>query len=212
VAYRFDCTDTDSRRRGIGAAASAVAEGSLVALPVEGMYAVGCDAFDPTAVAALRDLKGHGRHQPPPVMIAHARTVDGITTGLTSTARELTRNFWPGPLSLICQAQPSLMWDLGDTGGTVMVRVPLHPVALELLERTGPMAVTGAGSASVPAVTAEQVWDIFGDTLAVHLNAGPVAGHGVSTIVDVTGEAPRLVREGEIGVGELRRVAPDLVL
>jgi L-threonylcarbamoyladenylate synthase len=212
VAYRFDCTDADGRRRGVGQAVTAIGEGALVALPVDTMYGIGCDAFNPGAVEALRALKGHSRSQPPPVMIGHPRTVDGIATGLSATARAMTRHFWPGGLTLICRAQPSLDWDLGDTGGTVTVRVPLHPLALELLERTGPLAVTSAGSAGRPATTAEQVWDSYGDTVGVHLSAGPTEGTGVSTIVDVTGETPRLLREGEVSVAQLRRVAADLVL
>ena len=212
MAYRFDCTDADGRRRGIGQAVTGVNEGSLVALPVDTMYGIGCDAFNPGAVDALRALKGHSRSQPPPVMIGHPRTVDGIATGLTETTRALTRHFWPGGLTLICRAQPTLDWDLGDSGGTVTVRVPLHPVALELLERTGPMAVTSAGAAGRPATSAEQVWEAFGDSVGVHLNGGPTEGSGVSTIVDVTGEAPRLLREGEVTLAQLRLVAPDLVL
>ena len=212
MSYRFDCSEPSARRRGITRAVTSVAEGSLVVLPVDTQYGVGCDAFSAAAVAALRELKGHGRDQPPPVLIAHARTLDGVATDLSEDVRSLIAAFWPGPLTLVCRAQPTLDWDLGDTGGTVAVRMPLHPVALELLEKTGPMAITGAGSPGRPApVTCESVRDAFGNAVEVYLDGGQLTREGVSTIVDVVGESPRVVRVGAVSFAQLREVVPDLV-
>lgn len=216
VAYRFDCSEAAGRRRGIERAVVSVREGNLVVFPVDSSYGLGADAFSIEAVARLRNLKGHGRHQPPPVLIGNARTLDGVATSLTQAARDLVDAFWPGPLTVLCLAQPSLRWDLGDTAGTVAVRMPLHPVALRLLADTGPMAVTGAsamGARSQPQ-TCGEVRDAFGDAVEVYLDAGHLTRPEVSTIVDVTGldgAAPRLLRAGALGVDRLRAVVPELI-
>jgi tRNA threonylcarbamoyl adenosine modification protein (Sua5/YciO/YrdC/YwlC family) len=211
VSYRFDCTVASARDRGITRATQTVQDGGLVVLPVDTVYGLGCDAFSPTAVDALRTLKGHRRDQPPPVLIAHARTLDGIATDLTPAVRELTTAFWPGPLTLICRAQPTLSWDLGDSFGTVAVRVPLHPLALELLEKTGPMAITGAGSPSNPnPVVCEDVRTALGEAVECYLDAGVLTRTGASTIVDVSGYTPRVVRVGGVSFAQLREVVPDI--
>jgi tRNA threonylcarbamoyl adenosine modification protein (Sua5/YciO/YrdC/YwlC family) len=147
------------------------------------------------------------------VLVGHARTVDGVATGLSDAARDLITAFWPGPLTLLCRAQGTLDWDLGDTGGTVAVRMPLHPVALQLLTETGPMAVTGAGapgSTSQPQTCAE-VREAFGEDVEVYLDAGHLTRPEVSSIVDVTGAHPRLLRVGALREDDLREVVPDLV-
>jgi tRNA threonylcarbamoyl adenosine modification protein (Sua5/YciO/YrdC/YwlC family) len=211
VSYRFDCASGSGRESGIDRAASAVSAGDLVVLPADTVYGLGCDAFSPSAVALLATARGATRTQPPPVFIPHARTLEGIATELGAAARELAAAFWPGSLTLLCQAQPSLNWDLGDTFGTVSVRMPLHPVALQLLRRTGPMAVTAAGPSGRPAPTGcEMARDLFGDTVAVYLDAGPLSGDVRSTIVDVRGDHPRVLRAGAIGLDALRAVVPDL--
>ena len=106
---------------------------------------------------------------------------------------------------------PSLQWDLGDTGGTVAVRMPLHPVALEVLRETGPMAVSSANkTGQPPAVTAEEARDQLGYSVRVYLEAGPCPDPVPSTIVDVTGEVPRVLREGAIPLEKLRDVVPDI--
>ncbi len=188
-----------------------MAEGGLVVLPVDTVYGLGCDAFSPAAVADLRTLKGHRRDQPPPVMIAHPRTLDGIATDLSPVARALSTAFWPGPLTLICRAQPTLSWDLGDSGGTVAVRVPLHPVALQLLEKTGPMAITSAGAPDlVNPTTCESVREVFDESVQCYLDAGELTRTGASTIIDVTGPTARIVRIGGVSFAQVREVAPDI--
>lgn len=214
VAYRFDCSETAGRRRGVERAVVAVHEGNLVVFPVDSAYGLGCDAFSPEAVAKLRTLKGHGRHQPPPVLIGHARTLDGVATSISPAARDLVAAFWPGPLTLLCIAQPTLDWDLGDTGGTVAVRMPLHPLALQLLADTGPMAVTGAsapGSTLGPPQTCGEVRDAFADEVEVYLDAGQLSRPEASTIVDVTEATPKVLRAGALDVETMRAVVPDLI-
>ncbi len=189
-----------------------VREGSLVVLPVDSAYGLGCDAFSPDAVTEVRRLKRHGRRQAPPVLIGHTRTLDGIATRLGDAARDLVGAFWPGPLTLLCHAQPTLDWDLGHTGGTVAVRMPLHPLALELLTHTGPMAVTGAGApGAAPPQSCHEVREAFGDDVEVYLDAGTLNRPEASTIVDVTSDVPVLLRPGALGLEELREVVPELL-
>ncbi|HET9654698.1 MAG TPA: L-threonylcarbamoyladenylate synthase [Kineosporiaceae bacterium] len=210
MSYRFDCLTPSGREGGISRAVSSIAAGELVVLPTDAVYGLGCDAFSPDAIDRLFRARGSGR-TPPPVLIPHARTLDGIATGLAPSARDLVDAFWPGPLTLLCLAQPTLDWDLGDSYGTVSVRMPLHPVALQLLERTGPLAVTAAGPVGMAApLQCDQARDTLGGTVGVYLDAGTLPGAGGSTIVDVRGERPKVLRVGAIGMETLLEVVPDL--
>jgi tRNA threonylcarbamoyl adenosine modification protein (Sua5/YciO/YrdC/YwlC family) len=200
------------RSRGITRAAELVAEGDLVVLPTDTVYGIGCDAFSPAAVARLLAAKGRGRAMPPPVLVSHVRTLDGIATAISDQVRDLAEAFWPGALTIVCRAQPTLQWDLGDTGGTVAVRMPLHPVALELLERTGPMAVSSANLTGRSAARdCDEAQQQLGESVELYLDAGP-SGLGVpSTIIDGTGEVPRVLRMGALSIEKLRQVVPDLL-
>src|SRR6478609_10656942 len=143
-------------------------------LAADAVYGVGADAFDRRAVAAVLAAKGRGRDVPPPVLVPNPRTLDGLATEVSDAARELVAAFWPGPLTLVCRAVPSLDWDLGDTNGTVALRMPLHRVALAVLELTGPMAVTSANRTGEPAATTvEEAVDQLGDAVSVYLDGGP---------------------------------------
>jgi L-threonylcarbamoyladenylate synthase len=211
VTSRLDCTDPAVRPRALDTAADALARGALVVMPTDTVYGLGCDAFQPPAVNLLLASKGRGRAMPPPVLVPHLRTLDGIAARLSDTARELAAAFWPGALTLICHAQPTLHWDLGDTGGTVAVRMPLHRTALAVLDRTGPMAVTSANRTGQPAaLTCDEAEEQLGDAISIYLDGGPVTGGVASTIVDATGAWPRLLREGAIPLERLREVAADL--
>lgn len=208
---RYDMALPSERGVGLDLARDAVRRGELVVLPTDTVYGLGTDAFSPEAVAGLLAAKGRGRDMPVPVLIGSPRTLDGIATGLSPTARSLVEAFWPGGLTLVATAQPSLRWDLGDTGGTVAVRMPLHPVAIELLQATGPMGVSSANRSGEPApTTCDEAVEQLGESVSVYLDAGPSGEPVASTIVDVTGAAPRLVRLGAVGLEVLREVAPDL--
>jgi L-threonylcarbamoyladenylate synthase len=196
---------------GIEQATDAVRRGELVVLPTDTVYGLGTDAFSPEAVGDLLEAKGRGRDMPVPVLVGSPRTLDGIATRLGTAARALVEAFWPGGLTLVAHAQPSLQWDLGDTGGTVAVRMPLHPVAIELLQATGPMAVSSANTTGhPPATTADEAVEMLGDAVSVYLDGGPSGEPVPSTIVDVTGDVPRVLRAGALGVELLREVAGDL--
>ena len=208
---RYDMALPSERGVGLDLARDAVRRGELVVLPTDTVYGLGTDAFSPEAVAGLLAAKGRGRDMPVPVLIGSPRTLDGIATGLSPTARNLVEAFWPGGLTLVATAQPSLRWDLGDTGGTVAVRMPLHPVAIELLQATGPMGVSSANrSGEPPPTTCDEAVEQLGESVSVYLDGGPSGEAVASTIVDVTGAAPRLVRLGAVGLEVLREVAPDL--
>lgn len=213
MSLRFDTAEPRTRESGLEAAASAVRRGDLVVVPTDTVYGLGCDAFSTVGVERLLAAKGRGRGTPVPVLVGSPDTVEGLAYGMTQAARELIDAFWPGPLTVVVRHQPSLAWDLGDDGGTVALRMPLHPVAIELLRLTGPMAVTSANRAGSPSATSyEQALEQLGDDVAVYLDAGPSPETAPSTIVDVSGPVPRLLRVGAYDAETLRTVAPGLVV
>ena len=205
-------TSTDEEREtAIEAAARVVQKGGLVILPTDTVYGVGADAFDHAAVQALLDAKGRGREMPPPVLVSAATTLEALASGVPDYVAALTEEFWPGPLTLVCTQQPSLTWDLGETHGTVAVRMPDHEVALALLERTGPLAVSSANLTGQPAATdAESADTMLGDRVEVVLDGGPSPKGEASTILDVRGHSPRVLRLGALSIAELNAVLEPL--
>jgi tRNA threonylcarbamoyl adenosine modification protein (Sua5/YciO/YrdC/YwlC family) len=205
----YDCSKPDERERGIAAAVEAVQRGDLVVMPTDTVYGIGADAFKSWAVRSLLNAKG--RDNPSPVLVGSRHTLDGLVMSLPSAARDLADAFWPGALTIVVEHAPSLQWDLGDTGGTVAVRMPLHPVALEVLRETGPMAVSSANKHGQPsAITAEEAREQLGYSVSVYLEAGECPDRVGSTIVDLTSERPRVLRLGAIPVEKLREVVPDI--
>ena len=197
----------------VDAAARAITRGELVVIPTDTVYGIGADAFDAAAVKGLLDAKGRGREMPPPVLIASADTLDALAVRVPEWAHALTEAFWPGALTLVCHQQTSLQWDLGETRGTVAVRVPDHSVALAVLQRTGPLAVSSANRTGMPAATdADAAEEMLGQAVSVIVDAGPTPGADPSTIIDATSDRPRLLRLGAISVAQLDEVlAPHAV-
>lgn len=209
----YDCADPDARAEGLAAAARAVRAGQLVVLPTDTVYGLGCDAFDGAAVRALLAAKNRGPDMPVPVLVGSWSTIDGLVLGVPRAARDLIEAFWPGALSLVLPHAPSLAWDLGAAKGTVMLRMPLHPVALELLRDVGPMAVSSANiSGSPPATTATEAQLQLGEKVATYLDGGPSGDPVASTILDLTGDQPRVLREGAVTKDELEKVLGHEVL
>ncbi|MFC7589197.1 L-threonylcarbamoyladenylate synthase [Nonomuraea antimicrobica] len=207
MGRRFDCSDPDQRATALVEAAAAVRRGDLVVLPTDTVYGIGADAFTPTAVTKLLDAKGRGRDMPPPVLVGTVRAATALVDDLGPYGQDLIDAFWPGPLTLICKANRALSWDLGDTKGTVAVRMPLHPVALDLLKETGPMAVSSANRSGAPAATtAENAEEQLGDSVEVYLDGGKTTDNTPSTIIDLTTAVPRLLRRGAIPVEKLRGI------
>lgn len=197
--------------RALDAAVRAIEKGGLVVLPTDTVYGIGADAFSPEAVARLLAAKGRGRQTPPPVLVANAGVLDALATDVPPAVRDLVAEFWPGALTVILRAQPSLAWDLGESAGTVALRMPANDAALALLGRWGPLAVTSANlTGQPPAQDAAAAAAYFGADVAVYLDGGPTPGPVPSTIVDATGARLRIVRHGVIGVDELATVAPEL--
>jgi L-threonylcarbamoyladenylate synthase len=208
MSEMFDCVDDEQRSAGISAAAAAVLKGDLVVLPTDTVYGIGADAFRPASVAGLLAAKGRGRDMPPPVLVGSVRAASALVEDMGPYGQDLIDEFWPGGLTLICRASRSLKWDLGETKGTVAVRMPQHQVALDLLMETGPMAVSSANLTGQPAATtADAAREQLGELVEIYLDGGPCETDVPSTIVDLTGEMPRLLRGGAISIGRLREVA-----
>ncbi len=193
-------------------AAQAARRGELIVIPTDTVYGLGCDAFSSDAVRRLLELKGRGRDMPVPVLVGSPRTLDGLAASLTQGIRDLVEAFWPGPLTVVVRHAPSLTWDLGDTRGTVAVRMPLHPVAIELLRAVGPMGVSSANlSGQAPTTTLDDAVDQLGDGVSVYLDGGACRQPVPSSIVDVSGPTPVLLRAGALDIDTLRTVVPDLL-
>lgn len=194
----------EEREAALAAAGLAVQRGRLVVLPTDTVYGVGADAFDPDAVDRLLSAKGRGREMPPPVLVSSATTLDALATRLPDYVRGLVDEFWPGPLTIVCHQQPSLQWDLGETRGTVAIRMPDHQLARDLLDRTGPLAVSSANlTGMAAAVDADAAMEMLGDAVEVVIDDGASPGSVASTIIDATTDRPRLLRLGAISVAEL---------
>lgn len=209
----IDCSSQEGLAEGIAAAAEAVRRGDVVVLPTDTVYGLGVDAFAADAVASVLTAKGRGREMPLPVLIPNPQTVDGLAADVPGYARDLIHAFWPGPLTLVLHAQSSLMWDLGETNGTVALRMPQNDVALRLLAEVGPMAVTSANISGQPAAT--NILDAaaqLGSAVSVYLEAGPSAGTLASTILDCTQVTPAILRVGALSVEQIQEVLGDLEL
>lgn len=208
---RYTTQGEDDRESAIEAAALAVQRGGLAVVPTDTVYGIAADAFDPEAVKALLAAKGRGREMPPPVLVSAATTLDALAVRVPGYARALVDEFWPGPLTLVCHQQTSLQWDLGETRGTVAVRMPDHPVTREILERTGPLAVSSANKTGMPAATdADQAEEMLGEDVDVIVDDGESPGGEASTIVDVTGTQGRVLRLGALSLEALNAVLEPL--
>ncbi|EYR63556.1 hypothetical protein N866_19955 [Actinotalea ferrariae CF5-4] len=208
----MDCQDPASWGPGLDEAVNVLSRGGLVVVPTDTVYGLAAEAFTPAAVAALAQTTGRAAGTPPAVLVPDRRTVDGLCADVSEPARALLEAFWPGALTVVLHAQPSLAWDLGDDGGTVAVRMPDHPAALTLLRRTGPLAVTGAHRAG--GEPARRLADVLPDVgpAQLALDAGELPPAERSTVVDATGPVPRLLRVGALGLASLREVTDVLDL
>lgn len=211
MSKRYDCRDPQERIAGIEAAVTAARAGELIVLPTDTVYGIGADAFTPAAVTTMLAAKGRGRNMPPPVLVGTARAAAALVDDLGAFGQDLIDEFWPGALTLVFRASPTLLWDLGDTKGTVALRMPLHSVALDVLKQTGPLAVSSANRSGRPAATTAQEADAqLGAHAAVILDGGPRASSAPSTIIDCTGPTPRVLRVGAISLERIQETFPDI--
>lgn len=212
MSRRFDVTQSDIRDLVLDECARVSETGNLLVIPTDTVYGIAADAFSASAVSALLAAKGRGRDMPPPVLVPRAETVFGLVDGVDERMLSLTARFWPGPLTIIANTQPSLDWDLGDTHGTVAVRMPDDEYALALLGRTGPLAVSSANTSGEPAATsADEAMEMLGDDVDIYVDGGVRTSGISSTIIDLTSEVPRMVREGPVTIEELREIVPDVI-
>ncbi|QRP60781.1 L-threonylcarbamoyladenylate synthase [Corynebacterium minutissimum] len=203
----FNCADAAERKEGMELAVKAAKSGRLVVMPTDTLYGLGCDAFDNDAVASLLATKHRGPDMPVPVLVGSWDTVKGLVARLDDTAQNLIEAFWPGGLSIVVEQAPSLPWNLGDTRGTVMLRMPLHPIAIELLREVGPMAVSSANiSGHQPPTTAIAAKQQLGKAVTVYLDGGEAEIGKPSTIIDLSGPHPYLLREGALTAEEIADV------
>ncbi|MGM1015934.1 MAG: L-threonylcarbamoyladenylate synthase [Actinomycetota bacterium] len=218
----FDCRDEAQLLAGMRRARQAIGRGELIVIPTDTVYGVAADAFSPAAVQRLLAAKGRGRDQPPPVLVAGPATLAALVEDVPEAVRQLVDEFWPGGLTIVLPAQPSLAWDLGDTLGTVAVRMPDRRVALELLEETGPLAVSSANlTGKSAAISADDAERMLGESVAVYLDDGFSESGVASTIVDATSlvrrgtaeQEPmvRILREGAVTRRQLEAVLGDLL-
>ena len=219
MATIFDCSDSGALLTGMRLARGAIGRGELVVMPTDTVYGVAADAFDPAAVQRLLDAKGRTRQSPPPVLIPGIPTLDALTEEVPPEIRRLVDIFWPGALTVILPARSSLQWDLGDTGGTVALRMPANAYALELLAETGPLAVSSANLTGQPAATtAQEAEAMLGESISVYLDggmAGVDARGTASTIIDATplltpGGEVRVVREGVIPASAIMQALSEI--
>ncbi|PID55204.1 MAG: threonylcarbamoyl-AMP synthase [Micrococcales bacterium] len=204
----YDCRSEDGLRHGVRMAAAAVAGGELVVLPTDTVYGIGADAFSPEAVERLLAAKGRGRTMPPPVLVASPAMMAALAQPLPDWVLALTEAYWPGGLTLVVAAQPSLYWDLGETSGTVALRIPDHPAAQDLIRATGPLAVSSANLTGYPTgTTAAETRKQLGESVSIYLEAGELPVGTASTVVDATGEEPVVLRAGHLTEAEVRATA-----
>ncbi len=194
-------------------------------VPTDTVYGLAADAFNAVAVARLLEAKGRTRAAPPPVLIPDVAALSALAATVPHDVNDLVAELWPGALTIILPSQPSLAWDLGDTVGTVALRMPNHPIALELLAETGPLAVSSANhTGNRPTVTADAAERELGDSASVYLDDGKLGavssrapreeGAEASTIIDATrladgGGGIRIVRHGIISAARIREIVGD---
>src|SRR4029077_59609 len=208
MSKRYDCRDPQERVAGIEAAVTAARAGELIVLPTDTVYGIGADAFTPAAVTTMLAAKGRGRNMPPPVLVGTARAAAALVDDLGAFGQDLIDEFWPGALTLVFRASPTLLWDLGDTKGTVALRMPLHSVALDVLKQTGPLAVSSANRHGQPsAINADEAEQQLGEAVSIYLDGGPCTDNVPSTILDLTGTIPKVLRSGAVSQDRLRAVS-----
>lgn len=220
------CADGRDREHAVTVALAAVRRGDLVVVPTEGVYAIVTDAFSARGVARLREAKGYASDAPIPVFVGARATVGGVAAAISSQARDLMDAFWPGELTLLLRPQPTLAWDL-PRGQSIAVRMPLHPLTLALLSRSGPLVGTSANAPGLPApTTATDAVTQLGAAVSIALDAGALdagdadesssgrpgtTGSTLSTIVDCTVNPIRVVRQGVVTVADIERVCPGVL-
>lgn len=222
----YDCSLDTDLLTGMRLAKVSLGRNELVIVPTDTVYGLAADAFSAEGVRALLAAKGRGPQSPPPVLIGTLQTLQALAEDVPDVADRLAETFWPGALTMILKAQSSLTWDLGETKGTVALRMPDHKIALALLQETGPLAVSSANLTGEPAATTcQQAEKYLGDKVAVYLDGGNSPKGEASTILDLThivdsydaeGKLStsgkiKIVRRGALSAEKIRSIAGELL-
>jgi L-threonylcarbamoyladenylate synthase len=222
----YDCSLDTDLLTGMRLAKVSLGRNELVVLPTDTVYGIAADAFSAEGVRALLAAKGRGPQSPPPVLIGTIQTLQALAEDVPDVANRLAETFWPGALTMILKSQASLTWDLGETKGTVALRMPDHKIALALLQETGPLAVSSANLTGNPAATTcQQAEQYLGSSVAVYLDGGNSPKGEASTIIDLTDLVDsydstgnlttsgkiKIVRRGALSEEKIRSIAGDLL-
>jgi L-threonylcarbamoyladenylate synthase len=183
----------------IADAADAALRGDLIVLPTDTVYGIGTRPDDPAAISRVFDAKERPVHMELPILVPSAAAAKAISA-FDERAMSLASRYWAGPLTLVLRrTNASAAWDLGGDAGTIGVRMPHHPLALAVLARTGPLAVTSANrSGEATPATCDGVRAVFGDRVAIYLCERTALDGVASTVVDLTGVEPRFIRVGAL--------------
>ncbi len=226
MSLRIEWEHGGNAERVVAAASAAMKRGGLVLLPTESVYVLATDAFSARGTSSMRRAKGYDDDAPLGILVPSISTVSGITQSVPNYARDLMDAFWPGLLTLLLPAATTLSWDAAGRA-PVAVRMPLHPAALAVIARVGPVAVSAAPASADGAVTSpEDVEEVSGLDLIVSAGQAPWAesaglGPGSrpglgeirgtsSTVIDATGPRPIIRRAGALSPQALRDVCIDL--
>lgn len=186
--------------------AQAITADQPIVFPTDTVYGIGGNPASRVAVDAVLAAKGRGRQMPPPVLLANPQQVEIVAKNVPDVAYRLMEAFWPGPLTLILSTGQGVKYDLGNLPDTIAVRMPDHPVALQILERTGPLAVTSANlTGQPPATDCAQAVEYFGNQVALYFDGGATAGNVPSTIVSCVDEV-KILRLGKLTETEIFEV------
>jgi tRNA threonylcarbamoyl adenosine modification protein (Sua5/YciO/YrdC/YwlC family) len=197
-------------QQGIEAAVTAIKNGGLAVIPTDTSYAVICDAFDTEAITKLRSAKKQTSEVSLPIAASSIETIRGVAN-LSILANDLASAFWPGTLTVLTVAQDSLSWNIGQADSALAVRVPHHDVAQAVLSGIGPTVMTGAQLAGQVSVqTVEQAQASLLDLVDVYLDGGALSPR-ISTVIDATTDNLRLIRTGQLTLGQLREVVPSII-
>ncbi len=183
-----------------------VRSGGILVFPTDTVYGLGCGLFSPAGILSLYQIKGRESEKAIAVLLADLEQMDQVAAALNAGAFHLAERFLPGPLTLVVTKQPGIPREL-STLPTVGVRIPNHPFARALLRACGPMAVTSANLSGQPSATSvTEVVQQLGDKVPLAIDGGQSPGGQSSTVVDCTGDAPVILREGPVSETDIRRV------
>jgi L-threonylcarbamoyladenylate synthase len=196
-----------ARSPAIARAAALLGQGKLVCFPTETVYGLGANALDPVAVNRIYEVKGRPPHNPLIVHVADAAAAQRLVTSWPDTADRLAKKWWPGPLTIVLPKARDVPPEVTAGLPTVAIRVPAHPVALALLRAAGvPVAAPSANlSGEVSPTTAAHVERSLGERIPMILDAGPTNVGIESTVIDLSGPSPVLLRPGMVTREEIER-------